>query len=187
MQEPSPFSSCHLGDKDPQWTQPESGQPPLNLGPTPDSNLPGQALLGWPLPTACRLRPGPGHPSPSHSLPSRQLILNSWGLGWRQLCAQGWAEGRTHMFSLQSSGAGRREKESRLNFQGDRQMGGVPVPAASITLAQGSEVGCPQWRQKRNIRPPWGRRRKKRAGVLEGCGFGVAGDTTAGGPGTRGL
>lgn len=38
------------------------------------------------------------------------------------------------MFSLQSGGAGRGEKESRLNCGGDGQMEGVPLPAASTTL-----------------------------------------------------
>ncbi|KAK2498584.1 hypothetical protein MC885_003759 [Smutsia gigantea] len=35
MQELSPFPSRHFGDKDTRWTQPKSGQPPLNLGLTP--------------------------------------------------------------------------------------------------------------------------------------------------------
>lgn len=163
---------------------------PASPYPGPDSNLPGQALLGWPLPMACRLWPGPGHPSPSHThTPFRQLILNSWGLGWRQLCAQGSAEGRTHMFSLQSSGAGRREKESRLNRWGDRQMGvslfllpPSPWPMGQRLAAHSGGT----WAEEEH-QTPLERRRGKRAGVLEGCRFGVAGDTTARGPGTRGL
>lgn len=97
----------HKDLQDAQWTRPKSSLPPAVLGPTP--NLPAPALLG--------LWAGGSHPtSPPYALPLRQLILNSWRAGQQQLCTHSLAKGRTHMFSLQSGGAGRGQKESRLNW-----------------------------------------------------------------------
>lgn len=104
------------------------------LGLTP--NLPAPAPPHLPM----HQRTPPPHPT------LRQLILNSWRTGRQRLCAHSLVKGRTHMFSLQSGGAGGGEKESWLNCGGNRQMGGGghPVPAASTALGQRSEVSCSQ-------------------------------------------
>lgn len=78
------------------------------------------------------------------------------------------------MFSLQSVGAGRGEKESRLNWGeggGNRQMGAILLLLPPRPWARGQRLaaGSGGAGRQRSTRPP---SPGERASVPEGCGLG---------------